>query len=100
MPAIALENQLSTGHGCFPPTNCIGPYSSTVRINGKLVQLKGISRYIQHRCGNTTHTTEGRIVVEGSATIFVEGIAVVRIGDLIACGDRVARGSDNVFGGD
>lgn len=100
MPAIALENQISTGHGCFPPTQCVGPYSSTVRINGKLVQLRGISRYIQHTCGKVTHPTNGRIVVEGSATIFVEGIPVVRIGDLIACGDRVGKGSDNVFGGE
>ena len=102
MPAIALEGQLSTGHGCWPPTQCVGPYSSTVRINGKLVQLKGVSMYQAHTCGKVTHPTEGRKVIADPAktdTIFVEGIAAAMIGDLIACGDRVGKGSDDVFGG-
>lgn len=100
MPAIALADNVSTGHGCWPPTQCIGPYSSTVRINGKGVQLKGISKYMAHTCGKVTHPTDARVVTEGSDTIFIEGIAVVRVGDLIACGDRVGRGSADVFGGE
>lgn len=100
MPAIALEGQVSTGHGCFPPTACVGPYSTTVKINGKGIQLKGISKYASHTCGKQTHPTDARVVIEGSDTIFIQGIAVVRIGDMIACGDSVAKGSSDVFGGD
>ena len=102
MPAIALEGQLSTGHGCWPPTPCIGPYSSTVRINGKRVQLKGVSMYESHTCNKVTHPSQNRHVIadpEKEDTIFIEGIAAAMIGDLIECGDRVAKGSDDVFGG-
>lgn len=103
MPAIALEGQVSTGHGCFPPTSCIGPYAnSSVRINGKQIQLRGISRYSPHTCGKTTH---GDRIVYGDvpSTIFISGQAVAMIGDQILCngnpGDRVAKGSENTFGG-
>lgn len=99
MPAIATEQNPSTGHDCFPPTNAIGPYSTRTRINGKYIQLKGVTMYAAHTCNKTTHPPEQRKVIEGSDTIKVEGIAVARIGDMIACGDAVAKGSDNTFGG-
>lgn len=99
MPAIATEQNPSTGHDCFPPTSAIGPYSTRTRINGKYIQLKGITMYAPHTCGKTTHTPEQRKVIEGSSNITVEGKPVVRIGDLIACGDAVSKGSDNTFGG-
>jgi len=100
MPAIALENQISTGHGCFPPTGSVGPYTSTVKINGKFIQLKGVTRYVAHTCGNVTHPTNARIVSEGSSTVYVEGIQIARIGDLISCGDAVGQGSPTVFCGE
>lgn len=99
MPAIATEHTPSTGHDCFPPTNAIGPYSTRTTINGKGIQLKGVTMYAPHTCGKVTHPSEARKVVEGSDTITVEGIPVVRIGDLIACGDAVAVGSTDTFGG-
>jgi uncharacterized Zn-binding protein involved in type VI secretion len=37
------------------------------------------------------------LVIEGSSTFFLEGKAVARIGDSIACGDAVSEGSSNSF---
>lgn len=99
MPAVALQDRLSSGHGCFPPTNAVGPYTTRTKVNGKFVQLKDITRYSAHTCGKTTHPTEGRIVVEGATQVYFEGKQVARIGDLISCGDAVAYGSSNTFAG-
>jgi uncharacterized Zn-binding protein involved in type VI secretion len=102
MSGIATEATTSTGHACYPPTNAIGPYAPpTVKINGRLVQLKGITMYAPHSCGAKTPVHAGvmRMVVEGAPFVTIGGIAVVRIGDLISCGDVVAVGSKDTFVG-
>jgi len=38
-------------------------------------------------------------LAQGSASVFVDGRALGRIGDPVACGSRVAQGSPNVFAG-
>lgn len=95
MPAIALEGQNSTGHLCYPPTNAVGAYSTKTFINGKAIQLLGLTFYSDHNCGDSVHTN--RVTVEGSSKTFVEGVSVCRIGDQISCGDTVGQGSENSF---
>ena len=98
MPAIAVEGGLSTGHGCFPPTQAVGPFTTTSFIGGKRIQLRGVTMYAAHNCGDTTHPTEGRVVVDpGGSTFFMEGIPVAMIGDMITCGDAVGKGAESTF---
>ena len=102
MPAIALEENVSTGHGCWPPTGSIGPYANaTVRANGKRIQIRGKTLYAPHTCNKTTHSGNQRMVLgDEESTIFISGEPVAMVGDLIACGDRIGRGSPDVFGGE
>jgi len=97
MPAISLESMQSTGHGCFPPTPAIGPYTTKSFINGKTVQLLGHTKYEAHTCGIVTHSPDERITSGSSGTFYFEGKLVCRIGDAIACGDTIAEGSSNTF---
>lgn len=99
MASVALEGKVSTGHGCFPPTNAVGPYSTRTKVNGQFVQLKNTTKYAPHTCGKTTHPTDARIVVGGSSKVRIEGKWCARIGDDIACGDAVSVGSPNTFAG-
>ena len=99
MPAIAVEQTLSTGHSCFPPTNAVGPYSTKTRINGKFIQLEQYTMYAAHTCDETTHISSQRKVTTGSTKVFVEGKPVARIGDPIDCGDAVSVGSSDTFAG-
>jgi RHS repeat-associated protein len=38
-----------------------------------------------------------RVIAEGSATVFIEGLPAARKGDRISCGAKIAEGSSNVF---
>ena len=98
MPAIARKDDLSTGHGCFPPTALTVTVATKSYFNGKLVALKDSgTQFVQHVCGRTTHTQSQRFISSGSSKTFIEGKAVARIGDDIACGDAIAQGSPNSF---
>jgi uncharacterized Zn-binding protein involved in type VI secretion len=97
MPAIALEGKLSTGHGCFPPSEAIGPYTEKSFINGLKIQLLGHTKYEAHTCGIVTHSPNERITTSAAPTFFFEGKKVCRISDSIACGDTIAEGSQNAF---
>lgn len=95
MPAIALQGGRSTGHGCFPPKSAIGPYTTKTQVNGLPCQRIGTAYGPVHNCGKSVHGMGG--VVSGSSKNLMEGSPVVRIGDKIACGDMVAKGSSNTF---
>lgn len=97
MPAVALESKQSTGHGCFPPTAAIGPYTTTSYFNGLKIQLKDTTKYAPHSCGLVTHQDMERLVTTASSTFYFEGKQVARISDDIACGDCIAEGSENAF---
>jgi uncharacterized Zn-binding protein involved in type VI secretion len=99
MPAVALEGKLSLGHGCFPPTNAVGPYTIKSFFNGLTIQLLNHTKYAAHTCNRTTHPVDSRVTSSASSTFFLEGKAVCRIGDDIACGDKIAGGSSNAFVG-
>jgi len=97
MPAASLEGHVSSGHGCFPPTVVQSGFSSKTKIEGKLCQLLGSTKYVDHVCGRTVHSGNTRKVSSGSGKVTIEGKAAIRIGDSIACGDTVAQGSSKVF---
>lgn len=99
MPATAIKQGQSTGHGCFPPTAAIGPFAVKTFVTGKECQLTGATIYATHCCGIVCHSGQARIVSKGSDKVFIEGKPAVRIGDNIACGDKVAGGNPKVFMG-
>jgi uncharacterized Zn-binding protein involved in type VI secretion len=49
-----------------------------------------------HSCGDSVHDST---LAEGSATVFVNGKPLGRIGDSLGCGSAIAAGSTNVFAG-
>lgn len=55
----------TTGHGCFPPTVFIGPFTTTVFVNNQPVVLVGTG-INPHRCGHSTH---GGSAVTGASTV-------------------------------
>ena len=95
MPAITRVGvDISAGH-CFPPRPPSSAGQGTVFVNSILATVIGAS-YPAHTCGTSTHDGTAST---GSATVFIEGKPVHRIGDDISCGDISASGSSNVFAG-
>jgi uncharacterized Zn-binding protein involved in type VI secretion len=95
MPAITRVGvDVSAGH-CFPPRPPSSAAQGTVFVNSILATVVGAT-YPAHTCGTSTHDGAASV---GSATVFIEGKPVHRIGDDISCGDVSASGSPNVFAG-
>ncbi len=94
MPPATRLGDVCTGHGCFPPRPN-DEASDNVFINGIGAHREG-DHWVTHCCTIVCH--DG-VAVEGSATVFINGKAAVRIGDLISCGSASAEGSPNVFFG-
>lgn len=55
MPVTHQGKKTTTGHGCFPPTVFVGPFSNTVFVNNQPVALKGKTKIVPHRCGKKSH---------------------------------------------
>lgn len=96
MPAVSRIGDMSTGHGCFPPTPISSTPVSKTRFNGILAAVVS-SQHTTHVCGNTVHAGGARAISQGASKTFIEGNPAARIGDDIACGDTVAEGSPNSF---
>lgn len=97
MASIALEGFYSTGHDGWPPTQSVGPYTTTSYIGGKRIQLRGITMYEAHKKtigkSDVWHTQSERYVVDpGGSTFFFEGMPMAMVGDPIADGDHIAPG--------
>lgn len=69
MPVSHQGKKKTTGHGCFPSTILIGPWSSTVFINNQPVSLKDETKIQAHRCGRSAH--DGTVTT-ASSTVFIE----------------------------
>lgn len=69
MPVSIEARPRTTGHGCYPPTVVIGPFSKTVFVNNSPVSLKNVTRIKPHRCGSSSH---GGVVVTASDTVGIE----------------------------
>lgn len=94
MPAVSRKGDQCSGHGNFPPrANDQG--SENVFVNGIGAHRQG-DHWPAHCAGDSCHesTTSG-----GSASVFVNGKPLARIGDAVGCGSVVSKGSKNVFAG-
>ena len=98
MPAVSRIGDMSTGHGCFPPTALIQTPVTKTFFNGKLASVvNSATQHAPHTCGITTHSGSTRSPSSGASKTFIEGKLAARIGDNIACGDAIAEGSPNSF---
>lgn len=96
MPAVSRLGDQCTGHGCWPPRPSTGA-SPNVFVNGIAAHRQG-DAWAAHTCP-TIPETHDSVLAAGSATVFVNGKQLARIGDPVVCGSSVAQGSANVFAG-
>lgn len=92
MPGVVRKDDVSQGHGCFPPRSNISG-STTTFADNRSVHRKGDS-WLIHQCKDKIH--DG-VLSSGSNSVFVDNRPVGRIGDSISCGDKAKTGSSTVF---
>jgi uncharacterized Zn-binding protein involved in type VI secretion len=98
MPAVSRLGDMSTGHGCFPPTALVKTPVTKTFFNGILASVVNPEcQHAPHSCGSSVHKDETRSPSSGASKTFIEGKLAARIGDNIACGDAIAEGSTNSF---
>jgi len=99
MPPLCFAGAWSSGHGCFPPSNCLEGSDDTFVNNIPVARIG--DAWASHACpskGSHTPTTPN-----GSGTVMVNNIGVLRIGDELAgCGvlNIIAQGSPDTLAGD
>ena len=99
MPAISRKgDSLSTGHICVGTTTLNTPGQSTVRANSILIARVGDPTVPHPFPPNPPCANHVAQVNAGSSTVFVEGLALARIGDSADAG-AMTSGSSNVFSG-
>lgn len=96
MAAVTRLGDACSGHGCWPPRASTGA-SPNVYVNGIAVHRQG-DAWAAHTCPSIPQT-HASVLAAGSASVFVNGKALGRVGDPVACGSSVAAGSANVFAG-
>lgn len=98
MPGIAVIGDVTTGHAGYPPTKMVQSPVSKTKFNG---QKPGVvdpqCQFIAHNLGPSVHPQDIRYPIEGSKKTKIEGYYIARIGDKLADGDIIAKGSDNSF---
>jgi uncharacterized Zn-binding protein involved in type VI secretion len=98
MPAIArIGDTISTGHGCDGTTTLTGP-SSDVFVDGLGVEREGDPTVVHRLTGRNCSVSHTAAVNAGSATVFVNGKPIARVGDSADAG-AITSGSSTVFAG-
>lgn len=98
MPQLVRVGDLCTGHECWPPRPSISG-SRTVFSDGLAMHRKGDQWATHCRvCGKRRPCHSG-VLASASSNVFADGRQVGRVGDLISCGSRCARGSSRTFSG-
>ena len=101
MPKVVrIGDTLSTGHGCVGTTTIASSNQSTTDVyaDGILIDVVGaptVSHPFPPDPPCAPHTSQ---LNAGSATVFVNGIAMGRIGDSADAG-AMTTGSPNVYAG-
>jgi len=98
MPAVCRKgDSLSTGHGCTGTTTLDTPGQGTVYANGILIARKG-DPTVPHPVSPPACPNHVAVVNVGSATVYVVGSQIARVGDSADAG-AMTSGSPNVFAG-
>jgi len=97
MPGIVREgDSLSTGHGCVGSTTLASANQGSVFVNGILAAVVGAPTVAHPFPPDPPCAPHVANLNAGSPNVFVEGIAVGRIGDSADAGSMTS-GSSNVF---
>lgn len=99
MSAIARLGDMSTGHGCFPPTAMVKTPVTKTYVNGILAGVSDPScQFATHVCGTTTHPQSERYPIPAAGCkTYIEGYPIAVIGNDLNCGDAIGEGSANTF---
>lgn len=93
MSAAAKKGCTTAGHDGFPPVS-IPDCSPNVNINGVGAVTVGHNSVSHSKPDNPPHAVT---VSSGSATVFVNGKPLAKMGSACGCGDKIAGGcSGNV----
>lgn len=84
---------VQSGHGCFPPTNCISG-SGNVKTNKKPAMRVG-DKFVTHCCPKKG--CHPPVLASGSSSVKINGRPAGRLGDPCGCGGKVMVGSGNVL---
>ena len=68
--------------------------SPNVFINGR-----SVARAHRDVAVCSTHAPAPQLIVQGSGTVFVNGLPLARVGDMLSCSAKISTGSSNVFVG-
>ena len=90
MPAITLLGDVCTGHGSWPPRANVEA-DDYLTVNGRAAHCVGHGWAVH--C-NPVPSCHASALAGGSGYLSVNGRAVGRIGDPVACGSAVATGDD------
>jgi hypothetical protein len=85
---------MSTGHGCFPPT--VPVMGSISTFTDQFSQVRVTDMWAPHCCGPVCHPV---VSAMGSMTTFADQLPKMRMMDMLSCGDMVAVGSLTTFAG-
>ena len=99
MPAVSRKgDQLSTGHLCASTTTLDTPQQSTVFANS-ILNARITDPTVPHPAPPIPPCPDHvKFVNVGSATVFVCGLNIARVGDSTDAG-QMTQGSENVFAG-
>jgi uncharacterized Zn-binding protein involved in type VI secretion len=98
MPGISVIGDTTTGHDGYPPTKMVTSPVTKTKFNGKKPGVMDKAcQFLPHNKGNSVHPQIERYPVQGSKKTKIEGYYLARIGDKLADGDVIAKGSDNSF---
>lgn len=100
MPAVCrVGDSLSTGHGCTGSTTIASSNTDgTVKANGINIIVVGAPTVSHPFPPNPPCAPHVANLNAGSSSVFINGIAVGRVGDSADAGSMTS-GSDNVFVG-
>lgn len=93
MPTARLADYCS-GHRCWPPRPN-NQASENVFVNSRGAHRLGDS-WNRHCCRKKCHSS---VTCQGSSTVFVNGMPLARIGDVVCCTSRIMTGSTDVYTG-
>lgn len=100
MPAVCrIGDSLSTGHGCDGTTTIADSNTDhTVFANGINIIVIGAPTVVHNIPGGSGCVPHTHQLTAGSSSVYINGIAVGRIGDAADSGAMIS-GSGNVFAG-
>lgn len=94
MAGISYDGCRTSGHGSAEPTKILSTKQNFVFINGKSVLINGDEIIPHNYEDDPPH--DGSVIAE-TTLMYISGVPVSKIGDMITCGDMVSEASDFVF---